>query len=223
MSSVLFKYENSLGKDLIENSVELVNNLPSPRYIKSHLPLPLLPTELDKIKPRIIYTCRNPKDMCVSFYHHCKMLHDLQISFEEFGDQMIRGLTPLGSLFSHYLPFWNKRHETNVLFLKYEDMKRDLCGTVKKIAAFMNKSYTEEEFDKLCDFLSFQNMRDNPGCNFERILEETYGKDFFKRVGNHFIRKGQVGDWKNHMSPELAKRFDDWIEENTKGTGLTFD
>jgi estrone sulfotransferase len=81
----------------------------------------------------------------------------------------------------------------------------------------MNKSYTEEEFDKLCDFLSFQNMRDNPGCNFERILEETYGKDFFKRVGNHFIRKGQVGDWKNHMSPELAKRFDDWIEENTKG------
>ena len=87
----------------------------------------------------------------------------------------------------------------------------------------MEKSLSEEDIDKLCEFLSFQNMRENKGCNFEGVLEQKHGKDFFKRVGDHFIRKGQVGDWKNYMSPELSKRFDDWIEENTKGTGLTFD
>lgn len=102
-------------------------------------------------------------------------------------------------------------------------MKKDLKGTLKKIADFLDKSYTEEEYDKLCDFLSFQKMRDNRGCNLEVLLESKYGKDYFKKTGKHFIRKGQVGDWKNHMSPELAKRFDDWIEENTRGTGLTFD
>ncbi|XP_044271320.1 luciferin sulfotransferase [Tribolium madens] len=223
MSTVLIQYQDTLGEELLGNSVDLVDNLPSPRYIKSHLPLSLLPTELDKIKPKIIYTCRNPKDMCVSYYHHCQMFHQLDITFEEFCDQMIKGLTPMGALFPHYLSFWDKRHETNILFLKYEDMKKDLRGTLKKIANFMEKSYTEEEYDKLCDFLSFQNMRNNRGCNLEVLLESKYGKDYFKKTGKYFIRKGQVGDWKNHMNPELAKRFDDWIEENTRGTGLTFD
>lgn len=37
------------------DSVELVENKPSPRYIKSHLPWDLLPKQIHEKKPKVIY------------------------------------------------------------------------------------------------------------------------------------------------------------------------
>lgn len=53
-------------------------------------------------------------------------------------------------------------------------------------------------------------------------MDNKQGDDFYKKSGTHFIRKGIVGDHKNHMSPQMIERFDKWIEENTKGTDLKF-
>lgn len=47
-----FSGESLLSKS-IGDSVDYVAGLPSPRYIKSHLPLDLLPTQLDKVKPKV--------------------------------------------------------------------------------------------------------------------------------------------------------------------------
>ena len=47
-------------------------NRPSPRFVKSHLPFSLLnPRLLDVCK--VVYVARNPKDVCVSFYHHMRL------------------------------------------------------------------------------------------------------------------------------------------------------
>merc|ERR1712106_376233 len=44
-------------------------NAPSPRVIKTHLPFEFLPPKLlDTCK--VIFVGRNPKDVCVSSYHH---------------------------------------------------------------------------------------------------------------------------------------------------------
>jgi estrone sulfotransferase len=64
-------------------------------------------------------------------------------------------------------------------------------------------------------------MRKNPSVNLDPIMAKKFGSDFFQKRELHFIRKGEVGDWKNHMTPEIAARFDTWIEENTRGTGLS--
>ena len=37
-----------------------------------------------------------------------------------------------------------------------------------------------------------------------------------------FMRKGQVGDWVNHFTPELEKRFDEWEKRSLKGSDLKF-
>ena len=48
-------------------------NRPSPRFVKSHLPFSLNnPRLLDVCK--VVYVARNPKDVCVSFYHHMRLI-----------------------------------------------------------------------------------------------------------------------------------------------------
>ena len=36
------------------------------------------------------------------------------------------------------------------------------------------------------------------------------------------VFKGKTGDWKNHFSPELNARIDEWIKKNLAGSDLTF-
>ena len=53
-------------------------------------------------------------------------------------------------------------------------------------------------------------------CRYVNKEEEL---DVSKGEGK-FIRKGIIGDWQNHFTPEMNAEWDAWIEENLKGTGL---
>lgn len=161
--------------------------------------------------------------MCVSYYHYCQLVHDMKASFEEFAELFLNDKAPVGSVFNHYLGFWRKRHESNVMFIRYEDMKKDLKGMIRKTAKFLEKPITDEQTNELADHLSFKNMKGNPAVNLKPIMDVRNGKDFFERTGKSFIRKGQIGDWKNFMTPELSEKFDKWTEENLRDTGLNFD
>ena len=56
-------------------------NVTSPRVIKTHLPFEFLPPKLlDTCK--VIFVGRNPKDVCVSFYH---MHNNRWVSSTPFG------------------------------------------------------------------------------------------------------------------------------------------
>ena len=37
-----------------------------------------------------------------------------------------------------------------------------------------------------------------------------------------FFRKGEIGDWKNHLTAEMVDGLDRIIEEKFTGSGLTF-
>lgn len=60
-------------------------------------------------------------------------------------------------------------------------------------------------------------MASNPAVNLEHMIGNKADADA------KFIRKGKVGDWRNYMSQDLEKKFDEWSELNTKGTGLSFE
>ena len=58
-------------------SLQMAKDLPSPRTIKSHLPLEFLPPKLlDTCK--VVFVGRNPKDTCVSFYHFAQQLPNVE-------------------------------------------------------------------------------------------------------------------------------------------------
>jgi Sulfotransferase domain len=102
-----------------------------------------------------------------------------------------------------------------------------LRAAVTRTATFLNKKLTEEGMLAMLDHLSFQSMKNNPAVNLEPVLE--YRKTTMTEEqapslqAPAFIRKGVIGDWANHMTPEMAKKFDEWNAEHLEGTGLTFD
>ena len=52
--------------------LDVVRNLPSPRPLNTHLPYRWLPTQHIENGGKIVHVLRNPKDVCVSWYHHIK-------------------------------------------------------------------------------------------------------------------------------------------------------
>ena len=61
-------------------------------------------------------------------------------------------------------------------------------------------------------------MAANPAINLD-ALSSKESNDPEQKI----IRKGKVGDWRNYMSDELARKFDEWSDKKLKNTGLIFD
>lgn len=160
--------------------------------------------------------------MCVSYYHYCQLVHNMECTLEEFSELFLHDKAPIGPIWRHYLGFWKKRNEPNILFLKYEDLKRDLKSNIRKIANFLEKSLTDKQVDTLAEHVSFKSMKENPAVNLKPIIDFKNGPNYFERTGKCFIRKGEIGDYKNCMNEELIEKFDKWILENSKGTDLDF-
>ena len=73
----------------------------SPRIIKTHLPLELLPPKLLQTC-KVIYVARNPIDICVSYYNHMKtssgvQRYDYDGTFEDFSKAFMNGTVESGS------------------------------------------------------------------------------------------------------------------------------
>ena len=81
-----------MGSDLqkAEEMFKKFDELPSPRNIKTHFPLELLPPKLlDTCK--VIFVNRNVKDACVSMYHHICLLEEkfkFDSEFEEYAEEI---------------------------------------------------------------------------------------------------------------------------------------
>ncbi|KAF5302066.1 hypothetical protein FQR65_LT08616 [Abscondita terminalis] len=196
------------------NSLEFVTRMKDPRCIKTHLKWELLPNEiLDKTKkPKIIYMARNPKDVCLSSYYYFRyMINSINCTLEEYVDFFLKGHIFADdrseNYWNHVLYFWERRNESNVLFIKYEDMKRNLANVIQKVAEFLEKPISNEQISYLVNWLDFESMKNNAAVNHESI---------YRKGG--FMRDGKVGAHEKAMSSNMIEKFNSWIEENLKGT-----
>lgn len=128
-----------------------------------------------------------------------------------------------GPFWASVLPAWERRNEPNILFITYEQMKRDLKSVINLVAEFLEKTLSDVDIEKLIDHLSFDSMKNNKSLNLQD--EITFVKNIFKNdTGDlSFIRSGKVGGYKANMSNETMQQFDKWTEDHTKNTGLKFD
>jgi hypothetical protein len=188
------------------------------RYFMTHLPIALMPG-IKQTQARYLYLARNPKDCAVSYYHFMVSRADLRFqgNWNEFFDLFIRGLVPYGLWFERVLEWWRASREAdNILFMKYEEMQKDVAASVAAIAQFINIPLTAELLDAVVTQSSFAAMSANPKANWN--LDPT-------RPGfpDKHLRKGTVGDWRNHFSAEQNAQFDALYAEKMAGSGLQFE
>ncbi|XP_070553098.1 sulfotransferase 1A1-like [Ptychodera flava] len=91
---------------------------PSPRTFVTHLPGERLPPQLLQKNAKIIYVCRNPKDVAVSFYSHHKVDPYVKdyTEWSQFYEDFINGAVAFGSWGNHVTYWWKRREQKNVLF-----------------------------------------------------------------------------------------------------------
>nr|CAD7406773.1 unnamed protein product [Timema cristinae] len=202
------------------DSITLASKMKSPRILKTHLPVQMLPKEVWTKKPKIIYVSRNPKDAAVSYYHHHRLWNGYVGSFEEFMEAFLDDALVYSPFWDHVLDYWEKRNEPNVLFNSYEGMKKNLKSVILKTCKILEKSYTNDEVESLSDHLSFNSMKDNPSVNLEFFTKQEIERNNMEETTDlKFIRQGETGGWKKVMSLELAARFDAWTAEKLDGSG----
>ena len=89
---------DDFSSEAMHKSIDHTENLPSPRVIKSHFPIEMLPPNLlDTCK--VIFISRNPKDCCVSYYNHCLNFPEYKFKgeFADYAQIFLEGTFEYGS------------------------------------------------------------------------------------------------------------------------------
>ena len=84
---------------------------------------------------------------------------------------------------------------------------------MRKIADFVGKPLSEEVVKRITTQCTFDGMSKNAPAYWLRDTAE----------GPNLLRKGIIGDWKNHFTLEQNARFENEFLARFEGTGLQFD
>ncbi|KAK3228464.1 hypothetical protein Dsin_000345 [Dipteronia sinensis] len=202
----------------------VLNDLPTPRILATHVPYTSLPPSIINSNCRIVYLCRNPLDVFISHWHFAPSVRDIPmetpLSLDEAFEIFCQGVQSFGPVWDHELGYWNASLEKShkILFLKFEDMKENTAFHVKKLADFLGCPFTQDEetkgvIEEISKFYSFENMK-------KLQVHQTGIQTPTGLQNKNFFRKGKVGDWTNYLTPSMSERFQKLMEEKLGESGL---
>ncbi|XP_072889674.1 sulfotransferase 1B1-like isoform X1 [Hemitrygon akajei] len=194
-------------------------NTPPPRVIKTHLPFQLLPKSFLEQGCKMIYCARNAKDLMVSYFHF-DLMNQLQPdpgTWQEYFQRFLEGNVSYGPWHHHVRGWWDQRKCHPILYLFYEDLKEDLKREVVKIARFLEKQISDSALDSIVQHTTFESMKDNPMCNYSSVSTALFDTSV-----SRFMRKGQVGNWKDHFTVAQDQAFEMDYQCKMKDTDLRF-
>jgi len=187
------------------------------RVIKTHLDFDWLPYSEDA---RYIIVIRDPKDVFVSSYYF--FVKHGPLSFTGFSaDTWLEMFLSSGTGIWSSWPvntagYWAVRHKPNVLVVSFKSMKKDLRGTVKKVADFMGVRATDEIIDRVTEKASFDYMK--------KIDEKFRAWEMipWKSTAAPMMRKGTQSSSSELLSVEQQERIDRHFMAELKRLGSDF-
>lgn len=191
-----------------------------PRIVKTHLGSTFYERSLKLCGNgvKVVVPIRNPKDTLVSFYHfhqHNASLGNFTGSWDQFFQSMfLTKRLVFGDYFDFYEGWWKFKQDSpgQVMFVHYEDMKRDAPETIRRVADFLGKQIPDGHLKTIVEFTAFDSMKKNT-----KLLKAS------KSGANDALifRKGTTGDSKNFFSPAQSEIVDTLVKDRFEPMGLT--
>jgi aryl sulfotransferase len=191
------------------------------RCIKTHLPLDGLPF-YDHVK--YVMVGRDPRDVLMSLLNHWGS-HTAEFyeavngtpgrvgeEFPQFNDDVhatwrawiTRGWFPwetdgypYWSLLHHAKTWWAFRHLPNIEVVHYNDLRADLEGQMRRLAAYLEIDVPEELWPGVVDACRFETVKADP----DKVIDPMYNV-LFEGGGDAFIYKGTNGRWKDVLDED---------------------
>ncbi|XP_049916564.1 sulfotransferase 1 family member D1-like isoform X1 [Epinephelus moara] len=203
----------------VPSGLDRLKNMDPPRIIKTHLPVQLVPLGFWENKCKTIYVARNAKDNMVSYYYFDLMnkYHPDPGPWECFMPKFMQGELSWGSWYDHVKGYWMEREKKNILYLFYEDMKENPRCEVERIMRYLDLSVSDEVISRIVELTSFKNMKENPMTNYSCMPTHVFDQSV-----SPFMRKGEVGDWRNHFTLDQLKTFEEDYEKQMKEVNIPF-
>jgi len=192
----------------------------NPRAFKSHLNWHDIPKG-----GRYIVSIRNPKDALVSGYRFMEgwWFEPGTIAIDEWARESFMNPEEGKGYWNHLISWWEQRERADVFLLAYEQMKRDLSGTIRRVADFVDIELDDELLGVVERHASFDFMLAHKDRFDDKMMRERSeavvglppGSDSSK------VRKGAVGEHRQELSPEITAGLDAiWQREITPRTGF---
>ena len=162
---------------------------------------------------RIIVMIRDPRDVAVSASYHWNM--DLEKTLH----CMAKGRWPLthGGGWCEWVRGWRGAFKFSIydFWTTYERLQQNPCDVLKTVMLFLN---THERCN-LSDVIARQSIIARRAYTEQHGDTLNYGKEFQLQ----FLRKGVVGDWRNHFTSEHRRLAEGYFGEMMRELGYTKD
>lgn len=198
-----------------------LDNMPSSRrrVLKTHASVPNFPCVPDGARlystptARTVFVTRNPKDACVSNFHHARDKPVFDFSegrWEDFFELFMSGRTESGD-FWQFTTEWAAAAAADperVLCMRYEQLATDPAAAIATIARHLGVEPEPGLIDRVVKASGIEAMR----------------AQHAERMQPNHLRKGGVGGWRSVLTEAEAGRIDARCAQALQGcAGLRFE
>ncbi len=101
----------------------------------------------------------------------------------------------------HIEMFWDRRDDTNIVMLHYDDLQADLGGQMHSLAARLGIDVPADRWDALVEAATFEHMRGNA----DRVVPSS--SEAMWRDNQEFFHRGTSGQWRDLLDDADLVRY----------------
>lgn len=204
------------------------------RFIKTHTPLDGIPLE-----PGVTYivVARHPLDMAVSLYHQSTNLNRERLAeltgtsvierrpqrpVDEWLESWVESrpdpqeqLDSLPGVMWHLSDAWARRHDGNIILVHFDDLRQDLPGQMRRIAAHLEIDVPAAGWPRLVEAATFEYMKSRA----DDLVPDPVGVLRSRRA---FFRAGTSGSGRRTLTPAGEERYQELAAQLAPADLLTW-